>query len=337
MTDAIWYSFSTARWSKSMASAGQTMRHCWHSAADAAVQAVGGAGQRLFFAELHFHLAEVLDAIVGAYFLFFDGAGRELGLAGQHFFLVDDRQLRGEFDALQGLAAQPAVHVKGGALALADGLDDDGRAQYRFAAGEYPIDAGHQRRSVHFYRLVAVEFDSFFSQMGGQRFLADGHENLICGQYFFRIGLEAGGEFSFGVENSHAADCLHSGQAACFHHDAFGPQGIDDFYPFAQGVPDLFPGGGHLLTLFEAHEPHIAGAQRRAVRATSMATLPPPTTSTLLPARSTFILRLTMARRSMPLITESLSSFSTPVSLGRGRPPKRKQRRSLPFLKGRVM
>jgi len=54
-----------------------------------------------------------------------------------------------------------------------------------------------------------------------------------------------------------------------------------------------------------------AAPSRRAERAASMATLPPPTTSTLLPVRPTSLPSFTSARKSRALITPSLSSPGT--------------------------
>ena len=75
---------------------------------------------------------------------FLDGPGGKLLLAGQYVLLATTGSLGANSAPSSGFAAQPAVHVEGGALALAHGLDDDGRAQDRLAAGEDARDAGRQ-------------------------------------------------------------------------------------------------------------------------------------------------------------------------------------------------
>ncbi len=177
--------------------------------AHAAVEAAGGAEERLVLGHRALGLAEV--ARRGAH----DGAGLERlaavvdVLPAEHVGLVDDRQRLVEGGRVELGALQVAVDHEGGAAALADGRGDHRRAGDDVAGGEDVRHGGLQRAGVGLERAVAVGLEPERLGVGAH---AGGDDDHVALEALVLALVVLGVEAAVGVE--HAGADLELGAAA---------------------------------------------------------------------------------------------------------------------------
>src|SRR5471032_2913407 len=228
---------------------------------------------------------------------------------------------------------------------VAHAVDDQARAEYTIASGEDARSAGHEGVAVGHDQSARRDLYAIFRlqeiQIGA---LADGHDDGIAFDHRLAVFMESRIEPPGRVEDPFGFDGFKTHHFPVTADHLLGSSAVMQDDAFDLGFLDFLQGRRHLLPVFEADNSHFARphAQRRkrdvhhfmarhgrdialarhlalgfraccfstsraAERATSMATLPPPMTTTFFPMLNRYP-RLALSRKSIPLCTPSRST-----------------------------
>ena len=163
-------------------------------------------------------------------------------------------------------AAQIFVNPDGGALAVADAVDDQPRAKHAIAAGENPGRGGHQRMRIHIDQAARAK-SARHRRGAGNRDPAACPMAMMTVSHSIWVSLfsiEGGVEAAVLVENRLRLQAFERRDFAVFADEALGSESGMQDDAFGLGLFDFFERRRHLLALLQADDVYFlrAHAQR---------------------------------------------------------------------------